>query len=377
MVPIAHPVTQSATEETRKLTQAISKRRADVRVFPFIANGDVVAGHKWDAYVRNHGQGSLFHLTAWLNSVETTFGHRSRHFVALRGVDVVGVFPLVEVKSLFGGRMLISVPYAVAGGILADDRAIAKLLWNEARDLGLEVSANTIDLRSEQAQVDDLHPMPGYAGFRRTLPTQASEVLGWLPRKARAAARNARVKHRLTVEFNRNRTHDVWRLYCRNMRRLGSINYPLRFFENLVERFGDDAIVQIVRQKSRMIGGLISFRFGQTFLPYFVGCDERFNGCNTNHFIYMTAMEHAVGLGCTVFDFGRTRRDNAGSYNFKRFFGFEPTSLEYQRYVYPGKAYPNLSPTNPKFQLMRQIWKHMPIRFCTAAGAHLSRHLPG
>ncbi|MEZ6085522.1 MAG: hypothetical protein R3E58_16640 [Phycisphaerae bacterium] len=61
-----------------------------------------------------------------------------------------------------------------------------------------------------------------------------------------------------------------------------------------------------------------------------MGCDERFNRCNTNHFVYMTAMERAVEMGCTVFDFGRTRRDNEGSFNFKRFFGFEPTPLEYQ-----------------------------------------------
>ncbi|GJM26535.1 MAG: hypothetical protein DHS20C16_29500 [Phycisphaerae bacterium] len=297
--------------------------------------------------------------------------------MAFCGHDIVGVLPLFEIKSMFGGRMLISVPYAVAGGMLTDDRAAADAIWQEARKLGEEVNANFIDLRSERAQVEGLRQVQGYSGFRKALPAKPSDVLGWLPRKARADARNARNKHGLKVEFDRKRTRDVWRLYCRNMRRLGSINYPLQFFERLVEAFGEDAIVQVVRKDSRIVGGLISFRYGQTFLPYFVGCDERFNRCNTNHFIYMTAMERAVELGCTVFDFGRTRRDNEGSYNFKRFFGFEPTPLEYQRYVFPGKAIPNLTPSNPKFQLARQIWKHLPMSFCTAAGARLSRHLPG
>jgi FemAB-related protein (PEP-CTERM system-associated) len=377
MVPFAPTQPISASEETRKLTEALAKRRTEVRVYPFVAIGDEAPAQKWDAYVRGHAQGSPFHLTAWLNSVETTFGHTSRHLVAFRGADIVGVLPLVEIKSMIGGRMLVSVPYAVAGGILADDRTTVESLWTEARKLGEEINANVIDLRSERAQVDGLRHLQGYAGFRKTLPPQASDVLGWLPRKARADARNARTRHRLTVEFDRKRTRDVWRLYCRNMRRLASINYPFEFFEQLVDGYGDDAIVQVVRKDSRIIGGLISFRFGQTFLPYFVGCDERFNRCNTNHFIYMTAMERAVELGCTVFDFGRTRRDNEGSYNFKRFFGFEPRPLEYQRYVYPGKTFPNLTPSNPKLQLVRQIWKHMPMSFCTAAGARLSRHLPG
>ncbi len=377
MVPVSTIQPISASEETRELAQAIANRRSEVRVYPFVSLGDEAPAQKWDAYVRAHAEGTLFHLTPWLNSVEKSFGHTSRHFVAFRGSEIVGVLPLVEIKSMFGGRMLVSVPYAVAGGILADDHAVVDALWTQARELGEQIDANFIDLRSEHAQVDGLRQLQGYAGFRKTLPAAASDVLGWLPRKARADARNARDKHGLTVEFNRRRTPDVWRLYCRNMRRLGSINYPLEFFERLVGGFGNDAIAQVVRKGSRIIGGLVSFRFEKTFLPYFVGCDERFNRCNTNHFIYMTAMERAVEMGCTVFDFGRTRRDNEGSFNFKRFFGFEPTPLEYQRYVFPGKALPNLTPSNPRFQLARQIWKHMPMSFCTAAGARLSRHLPG
>ncbi len=377
MVPVAPTQPISAAEETRKLTQAIAKHRSEIRIYPFVAIGDEAASGKWDDYVRGHADGSLFHLSAWLNAVETTFGHTPRHLVAIRDGDIVGVLPLFEIKSMFGGRMLVSVPYAVAGGIVANERAVVDVLWNRAREMGEEVGANFIDLRSATAQVEGLRLVQGYSGFQKDLPAQPSEVLAWLPRKARADARNARKKHRLTVEFNRRRTPDVWRLYCRNMRRLASINYPFEFFERLVDGFGDDAIVQVVRKDSYIIGGLISFRFERTFLPYFVGCDERFNRCNTNHFIYMTAMERAVELGCTVFDFGRTRRDNEGSHNFKRFFGFEPTPLEYQRYVYPGKAMPNLTPSNPKLQLVRQIWKHMPVSFCKVAGARLSRHLPG
>ncbi len=377
MVPVSPTIPISAADETRKLAEAIASRRSAVRVFPFHAVGDDASAAKWDRFVREHAGGSLFHLTAWLNAVEQTFGHIARHFVALRSNDIVGVLPLFEIKSLFGGRMLVSVPYAVAGGIVADDREAIDALWNHVRALGEEIDANFIDLRSEKAQVEGLRQVQGYMGFRKTLPAHASEVLGWLPRKARADARNARNKHGLTVEFSQRRTVNVWRLYCRNMRRLASINYPLQFFERLVDGFGADAIVQVVRKDSRIIGGLVSFRFGETLLPYFVGCDERFNRCKTNHYIYMTAMECAVELGCTVFDFGRTRSDNKGSYNFKRFFGFEPTPLEYQRYVYRSKALPNLTPSNPKIQLVRQLWKHMPMSFCKAAGARLSKHLPG
>ncbi|NOX57870.1 MAG: GNAT family N-acetyltransferase [Planctomycetes bacterium] len=270
-----------------------------------------------------------------------------------------------------------SVPYAVSGGVLVDHPDVVDALWTRAIGIGRRIDANVIEMRSETEQINGIDPVEGYAAFRKELPAKASDVLGWLPRKARAAARNARTKHGLQVEFDQSRLRDVWRLYCRNMRRLGSINYPFRFFTQLVGAFGDDAFVQVVLKESRVVGGLVSFRFGPTFLPYFVGCDERFNRCNTNHFVYLTAMERAVEVGCSVFDFGRTRIANEGPYNFKRFFGFEPAPLGYQRYVFANKTQANLSPSNAKFSLARKIWPHLPLTFTTVAGGLLSKHLPG
>ena len=71
------------------------------------------------------------------------------------------------------------------------------------------------------------------------------------------------------------------------------------------------------------------------------------------------------------------RRDNPGSYNFKRFQGFEPEALEYQRYVPPGSMQPDISPSNPKYALARQVWAKLPLAFTRPAGVCLSRHIPG
>jgi hypothetical protein len=88
-------------------------------------------------------------------------------------------------------------------------------------------------------------------------------------------------------------------------------------------------------------------------------------------------MERGVEESYRAFDFGRTRRDNSGSYNFKRFQGFEPQPLEYQRYIAPGANAPDLSPDNPKFRLARRIWPRLPLCVTRSLGARLSRHIPG
>ena len=273
--------------------------------------------------------------------------------------------------------MLVSVPYAVAGGVIADQTDVRTALLDRAKKVAAEIGAKVIDLRSEQRVYDDLPSVDTHVVFKRELPHTSEEVLGWLPRKARAAARNAESKHGLTAEFSRERLWLVWRLYCRSMRRLGSLSYPYRFFEELCERNANDSFVQVVRYGGRPVAGLVSFRYRDTFLPYFAGCDERFNRFSVNNYLYLAAMRKAVEVGCRVFDFGRTRADNEGTYNFKRFNGFEPQPLGYQRWVAEGATAPNLSPSNSRFNLARRLWRYLPLPVAAHLGAWVSRHVPG
>jgi hypothetical protein len=135
--------------------------------------------------------------------------------------------------------------------------------------------------------------------------------------------------------------------------------------------------VQIVRAGRAVVAGLVSFRFGDRFIPYFVGTRGEANGLSASNYLYMTAMRRAVDLGCRVFDFGRTRIDNTGALNFKRFHGFEPVPLGYQRWTAAGHCAADLTPANPRFHLARRVWRRLPVTLCTWMGARLARHIPG
>ena len=133
----------------------------------------------------------------------------------------------------------------------------------------------------------------------------------------------------------------------------------------------------IVHWKGRPVAGLVTFLFGDRVMPYFIGTTDRAKLCSATNFIYLSVMERGVEQGYRVFDFGRSRRDNTGSYNFKRFNGFSPRPLCYQCYTPPGVDRPNLTPTNPTFGLARRVWPHLPLWMTRSLGARLARHIPG
>jgi len=331
----------------------------------------------WDRYVLAHSDGSIFHSLAWRDAVAGAFGHEAFYLLATRDDRIAGVVPTFLVYSRFAGRMMVSVPYGVGGGVIADDDEAASALFTQARRIAEERDCRVIDLRSERANIPNVPIVDRYVGFTRELPRRREDVLGWLPRKARAAARNARTKYGLTVSFGDGHLEEVWRLYSISMRRLASLTYPFRFFERLVLGTPQGHWMCVVRWRGRTVGGLLTFLFRDRVMPYFIGTTAEAKRCGAANFIYLATMERAVEEGYRVFDFGRSRRENTGSYDFKRFHGFEPRPLGYQCYTRPRHARPDLTPSNPAFAVARRVWPYLPLGLTQFVGSRLARHIPG
>lgn len=367
------------TATTATTVTSDAPRTADAAVSPVrvgrAADDETIA--LWAGYVDRAPGATLFHHPLWSRAVQTSFGHRPCHLLAMRSDAAVGVLPLMEVRSRLAGRLFVSVPYGTYGGILCDDDEVRDVLAAEAARMVRSQGGRSLELRSADAHVPYFINDERYCGFVRELPRTLEELETFLPRKARAAARQALRREKLTVEHDDDALRSVWRLYAAGMRRLGSINYPYRFFEELVRLLGPRAWVTVVRKQERPIAGLLSFVFGETVMPYFMGSDERARCTGSTNVLYRAVMERAVRAGLRRFDFGRTRRDNRGPFEFKCNQGFEPRTLGYQRYLPAGKSAPNLTPSNPRFALPRRIWRHLPLAVTSRLGGWLAKSIPG
>lgn len=319
----------------------------------------------------------MFHSLAWRRAVEQAFGHRAVYFMARRGRDVVGVLPLFEVESWLAGRLLVSVPYGVYGGVLASDADAADYLLAAGKRFAEQTQARSLEFRSLKPLDDMLAVSSGHATFRRNLPGCESQLETFLPRKARAAARKATERHELSTEFGADHLDAVWDFYARSMRRLGSVNYPRRFFHALAAQLESGMVVQVVRHAGRPVAGLVSFVHREEFMPYFVGFDERVELYGVSQYVYLESMRWAVRNGCRVYDFGRSRVTNRGAYEFKRLCGFEPKPLGYQVYVPGGQVAPDLSAGSAKWRIARRAWTYLPLAVVRPLGAWLSKSIPG
>jgi hypothetical protein len=90
--------------------------------------------------------------------------------------------------------------------------------------------------------------------------------------------------------------------------------------------------------------------------------------------MYWEIMERARQRGCRIFDYGRSKR-GTGSFDFKRFWGFEPEPLYYEYFLVRAPAMPNLSPTNPKYDRMIRLWRKLPLRVTQLVGPPVAKYL--
>ncbi len=101
----------------------------------------------WEKYVVEHAHSIAWQSYDWYTVVKKHYPVEFFPLVARSGSEIHGVLPLYRVGTKPGRNMLISVPYAVAGGILSGhDEAEAKLL-EKAIQMSSEFQSRGIALK--------------------------------------------------------------------------------------------------------------------------------------------------------------------------------------------------------------------------------------
>lgn len=329
----------------------------------------------WDEFVAEHSGATFFHRSGWRRVLERTYGHAAPYLVARSGNQLRGVLPLVHLRSRIFGDSLISTGFCVQGGILAGDSEAATALAEAAAELGRQRKVAYVELRG-----DEWAAMPSwlvkdgvYAGFRRELPASEADNLKAVPRKKRADLRKA-LAGQLQVETD-GAPATFWQIYAESVRNLGTPVFPLRLIQALRSEFGDAVEISLVRgANAQLLASLVSFYFKDQVLPYYGGALPAARATHAYDLLYWSLMRRAVARGSRIFDFGRSKV-GTGAHDYKRFWGFEPVPMRYRYHLVRARDVPDVNPLNPKYRLMVEAWRRLPLPVANRLGPLLTRHL--
>jgi FemAB-related protein (PEP-CTERM system-associated) len=331
----------------------------------------------WDDYVLHHLFGTPFHLIAWKRVVERSFGLKARYLLAECDGRVRGVLPMFLAVNPLQGRTLISSPFAVYGGPIADDEETATFLRSEACRIGTEQSVQYVEFREPRpVNAPGFHTKNLYVSFDQELPEDEEMLLKGFPRDTRYMIRKAQ-KNGLRSERRQGRFDlDIfYQIYARSFHHLGTPVFSRHLFRVIQEEFGDSCELTTVWQGANALASVFSFRFRHSILPYFGGSLLEGRQVAANNFMYFEVMKRAINDGLRNFDFGRSKA-GSGSYAFKTQWNMRERPLPYQFYLIRRSNLPDFSPANPRFKLFISSWKAMPFAVTKVLGPAVVRLFP-
>ncbi len=335
--------------------------------------GDTVNTERWDKFVFSCPGATFFHRSGWQNIVRDVFHHETYFLYAEEDGVIQGVLPLGHVNSWLFGNSLTGLPFAVYGGVAADNPLAADALELEAERIARHLGVAHLELRNVNPRHADWPTQDLYVTFRKEILDGEEANMLAIPRKQRAMVRKG-IKNGLVSQIDSN-VDRFFALFADNVHRHGTPAMPKKYFKALQTEFGTDCeVLTVVAPDGRALSSVLSFYFRDEVMPYYAGDDEAARDLAANDFKYWELMRRACVRGLKMFDYGRSKR-GTGPYAFKKNWGFEPTPLYYEYRLYKRDAIPQNNPNNAKYKLMISIWRRMPIGLANWLGPFVVRNL--
>lgn len=361
---LVRPVTEKATS-----LQLTVQRKPQVEL--------TSAPEAWHEYLAARGHDGFYQRAEWSQILSRGLQHETVCLQATDGSQLVGVLPLMFVRSRLFGRFLVSLPYLNSAGIVADSPEAEVALVDKAVELADQLDVRYLELRHERA-VD--HPalteaVTDKVHMRLSLPATTDELWNSFKSKLRSQIRKPLTNDSLSVEWGGHELlGNFYDVFTQNMRDLGTPPFSRDLFAAMLDELPGDAEICVVRCNGQPIAsGLLIHGPGVTEVPS-ASSLRAFNATAANMLLYWHLVSRAVERGQHTFDFGRSSKDS-GTYRFKAQWGATESPAVWQHYVREGSA-SDMRPNSGKYDLMINTWQKLPVWLTKLIGPSIVRGIP-
>jgi hypothetical protein len=343
---------------------------------------DPIHDYRWEQFLRTHPGASVFHTSAWLNALSSTYGYEPVVFTTSAPTNPIrnGVL-FCRVKSWLTGLRFVSVPFGDHCEPLFtanEDRLLLtaflpRLVEQEHCDY-IEVRWPTPDAfgPTQYGLVRSAIFLHHLLDLRPPLPALFDRLHKSCFQRRIRRAENERLTY--AEGMSDSLLRQFYSLLVLTRRRHGVPPQPMVWFRNLRDYFGEAIKIRVALKNGEPIAGILTLRY-KDILVYKYGCsDAAFHRYGVMPFLFWQTIQRAKEEGVAEFDLGRTDAYDSGLIAFKNRLGATTSSLIYYRYPASSAARPAFS----AFMQQRRVSAvsaHMPTMLLRAVANCLYRHV--
>jgi FemAB-related protein (PEP-CTERM system-associated) len=326
---------------------------------------------------------TLYYTPAWLDLVTRLYGYSPIALTATNASgQVTGFLPLCLIQSPLTGHRLVSLPFSDYCPLLAADEASANDLVDQAILLAQEKRVRYLELRTGVNDVlakrTDLVAGNLYVRWLTPLCADTDTIWRSIHKSVQQRVKKAQRRHvRVQMAESRESMEHYYRLHLlTRSKKHGMPAQSRRYFFGLWDTFAPSGALQLwlAEHEGIVVAASICLASGSTVRLAYNASDQHYLYLAPNHLLIWTTISWACANGYSIFDMGRTARDNNGLMDFKRRWGAIMEPLAY--YYYPRTA--GLAATSErswKYRLLTGCWSRLPLQVAAPLGDYLYKHL--
>jgi len=330
---------------------------------------------QWDAYVDGHPDRSAYHYSGWPRLIARAFDHQAVLLSASDGQAIVGVLPLIVMKSRLFGRFVVSLPFLNEGGLLADDEPAEARLIEAAIDVARNAGADYLELRHMRRHDPKLTERRHKVAMSLRLLATSDAQWQALDRKVRNQVRKGEKSGVTVTSGGAEQLDSFYDVFARNMRDLGTPVFGVNLFREALAAFPEQTRVFCAHHRGAPVAGSIVHWRGDSMEVIWASALRESNSVSANVTLYWQLLQFAISQGCARFEFGRCT-PGEGPFQFKRQWGAEPRPLVWEYWQAKPSVDFDKTPRNPKYRAAVALWQRLPLRLTTMVGPRIVRSIP-
>lgn len=331
--------------------------------------------NNWNHYVESNPAASVYHRAEWKNLIHNVFGHDCYYFFARNSNGkIVGVLPLVRLKSRLFGDFMVSMPYFNYGGAIANNLTIEQKLIQTANSHAENLGIEHIEYRDD-IERKELPVRTEKVNMILSLPETHNDLWNTFTSKLRSQIRRSQREDTQVRFGGKEYLGDFYTVFAQNMRDLGTPVYAKSFFAKVLQCFADHCKIVVIHMENRPVAAAFLLGYNNTLEIPWASTIKDVNHLSVNMLLYWEVLKFAIEKRYRYFDFGRSSK-NSGTFRFKQQWGAKPKQLYWHYWLSENVELPRLNPDNPRYALAISIWKKIPIFITKWLGPLIVRNLP-
>jgi FemAB-related protein (PEP-CTERM system-associated) len=329
----------------------------------------------WNTFVRRTPKASFYHLFEWRDVNGRCFGHRSCYLAAFDGPQVVGIFPIVHLKTRLFGNIACSLPFVNYGGPCSEDPHVEAALLQQGARLARDWRVDYLEIRSRAYLGADLPAAEHKVSMTLALDPDPDTLWNAFKSSHRQEIRRG-YKNGFAARFGgAELLPDFYTVLAESWRDLGTPIYARQYLETILDTFPDSTRLCVVYDGKTPAAAAFDGIHGGTAEGMWLGMRSRYRKQMAGYVLYWELIKNACERGLSHFHLGRSTAQSGGE-TFKKKWNASARQL-YWHYALPaGREIPQLNVANPRYQLAIRAWRRLPVAVTQLIGPLIARSIP-